>query len=1697
MKTKSIKQLVAALCIFCTSLSFVSAQTYYPGGFPKSKFNIWLDATDASTITSPSGIFTWTDKANALQAKSPGTSSNPIINSTLLNGKNVIEFAGTKVLNIADNPLLDPIGFNVAQVVYVHPDASTNYTAATDFRVGTYSRNENPGTAGYRNSNIGTPSITVKYVTGTNDNRYRLALAANSSGATLGGGNASFPDLAGNWHLFENYTTATNSTDSATVIQLNAGSQISRSYSFFNSSQGLGIGNRYTNNASVHWSIGETILTGVSLKKTEKKILDLYLANKWNLQANLLADLQSLYNGQSASFVNNLVGIGIESNTDSIAATATNNGLGFINVQGATGYLRENGDYLVAADNAAAGTSAIGTGFTKWNRAWFIDKTDVVGYGGNVNIFFDFSTYGIASSLDTTANTYYLFFNPNNGAFTSGNNYLIPVTSYQQYAGTKQVSFLVDAAKIANGYYTIVYAPKGTSTTTIPLITSFSSPTINISPAPYLTAVSAGNTYNYLAFNTDSISYSISQLKIYAGSNGATPVLIDSVPRNTKFFAHYNLSNGTTYQYYVKAEYAPGKESVTSNLQSGTPNIYIPQWQVTPQYSGSGSVFMQATATIAATPLKYFFECSTTGGHSSGYQASSNYTDMLLVNGNTYTYRFKTMDSTKGISTESDWSAAISVVLIDSAKGGFAYKFSFIDNNSIIIPNGTGPSTYMPTTIDTTGLRFIKHAPAFGVHPRIYCNPDDSTDIKWRLKNTASGLAISKYFHAFTTLLQLGYGVPGGYSTSANYAKDTVGNPLIPNVGYASKKPYYDSLALGDIGTTYNYSNQWGGNGNSMAAIMSFEAFECWLYKGTIDATTGTSYNTRATKLAKAVSIWAKKALADVASPLSFKNREKFGTLQMAFVYDYLYDQMTLNQRDTVRMALAAIAIRDSSDLHLYNSPSYTQTSNWATFGYEIMPLLAIEGETGYDFRNENALQNYCRTVLNFFNYGVYTKTGQPYEGIGKNQMNVPMLVALAKRGYSLLSHPSLKAYYKLYYPAIMQPFGYSMLGTDLLGGTGKLNNDNGQYVSAAYGGWKPSESCDPIGFKWAFPRDTIVDYVWKNYMQKRSAGGATYPHTYFYQDFLGDNLGHAGYWNFLFSAVFASDYTTTPMQTQAQSIYGNGKYMYFDSLGGFATMRSSSDSTAATLFYHNRQDFGGHSYGNKNDIVFSSQGRIWIPRVLTNANSNSPLSCGTGASSSILINGVGQSADTSLDQTINNWPVPGKIVYYANNSNSLHIAGDAKDAYSLNMSYDFGGYTGDNPLLGGIYSKMTKSLNSYRYAKYYSFDDISLYDRLCQGDYSWAAGPRYNRTIIKPWVHGNVNKVFRTIAMVTDAKPYVIVADDVQRDNGVNNYKWVAQLANDLTIDAVVVNATDVNYRNDIIFKEPTATGNRRFLVRVLNNTGAVNAAVPVYVDSITNPMSGVSPNNKLPRFVVESNSVDPKYKIMLFAYNLGDALPTTTWNADHTRLLVVNGSAINTILFPMDTAGRTNIQVLTSNLLPVSITVAASVVNSTKANITWKTLEQQDVLNYTVEKSSDAITFKAIGTVNANSNTAADYSFIDANPALNINYYRIKITNKDGSISYSKTVNVSFFKVASIQVAPNPTVDSKVTIIANNLVLGNYTVNLYNVLGQSVLQTQVNILSPTQTISLSLNNAVQKGTYRLVMSSGDNNFTANVIKQ
>ena len=131
------------------------------------------------------------------------------------------------------------------------------------------------------------------------------------------------------------------------------------------------------------------------------------------------------------------------------------------------------------------------------------------------------------------------------------------------------------------------------------------------------------------------------------------------------------------------------------------------------------------------------------------------------------------------------------------------------------------------------------------------------------------------------------------------------------------------------------------------------------------------------------------------------------------------------------------------------------------------------------------------------------------------------------------------------------------------------------------------------------------------------------------------------------------------------------------------------------------------------------------------------------------------------------------------------------------------------------------------------------------------------------------------------------------------------------------MVNLEQNNYRNDVILKEPDATGNRRLLVRILENTNYDGSTPPARLDTLDyfNFFNGEpynpNPNWERPRLLVESNSVAPNFKVMLYPHYAGDALPNTNWDAINGILVNDFDGLEHTTLFTKNDNGRTEISV------------------------------------------------------------------------------------------------------------------------------------------------------------------------------------------
>ncbi len=803
----------------------------------------------------------------------------------------------------------------------------------------------------------------------------------------------------------------------------------------------------------------------------------------------------------------------------------------------------------------------------------------------------------------------------------------------------------------------------------------------------------------------------------------------------------------------------------------------------------------------------------------------------------------------------------------DPQPGGFIYGWDNYDNSDT---PGLGAREVV---WNTEGLRDIPHAPPEGIHPRIFFGPDDIPDIKSRLENLESGQAVRQQIHAYTLLMLVG---TGNYNQNADYALDDFGNRWVGNAGHWSAESHYSQLVAENpnVWTDVEIKRK-----HITASIMSMLALECLLFENEMNEDVGVSYADLAQDLAKALTFWASLAIDDPLVEPSSNHFNHFGGMHTAITYDLLHGFMTEDQRVIVRQAIAKI-IPDEPRHGAY-LPAYTCTSNWATLNsFEIIPNLVLEGEAGY---KPELTERWMRTLHTFVNYGWYS-SGAGYEGLGKNYLFMPTLIACAKRGYSLLGHPHVRAYGQQFLPAITQPFGHAFTSYDVWGGSGE---------DAETGGYK-FKSSDAIGLKWIFPNDPTVDFMWKNYIQqwiKNDSEG------YVYQQILPDD----SYYNyFVPAAAFALDYSPGDWQAEADATV---EIDYFADDRGLAVMKSSTDKNALGVQFHCRQDMGGHTHGDRNDFTLSGLGRIWVRKSYGGSNFQP-----TWFHSTILIDdegmGVGDPDGDKCRQ-------PGKILEYTPDEAMTKVAGDATYAYS--WEWHWSPQTGDHPWLGtDDWTAIEETWNDFQYTpRSEAHFNMPFYEFP-----HWHQEGKFERMVKRPF--NPMEKVMRTVAMVKGENPFVLVVDDLKKDANTHNFKWLAQLARDLTIEETVVNLNNDNYRNDVILHEPATTGNRRLLVRILNNEGydgsAPNAVMDTleYFDYFNGTPYNDNPNLDRPRLIVESNSVEPDFKIMLFPFVENQELPTTNWNTTRDTLTVIFNEEEQIFAFPVNNDGRTEIEIV-----------------------------------------------------------------------------------------------------------------------------------------------------------------------------------------
>ncbi|QQR97683.1 MAG: T9SS type A sorting domain-containing protein [Sphingobacteriales bacterium] len=175
----------------------------------------------------------------------------------------------------------------------------------------------------------------------------------------------------------------------------------------------------------------------------------------------------------------------------------------------------------------------------------------------------------------------------------------------------------------------------------------------------------------------------------------------------------------------------------------------------------------------------------------------------------------------------------------------------------------------------------------------------------------------------------------------------------------------------------------------------------------------------------------------------------------------------------------------------------------------------------------------------------------------------------------------------------------------------------------------------------------------------------------------------------------------------------------------------------------------------------------------------------------------------------------------------------------------------------------------------------------------------------------------------------------------------------------------------------------------------------------------------------------------------------------------------------------------------LPVELLSFNGYFSNSSNVLEWVTLSEINSQKFVIEKSINATNWTAIGEVAAagNSNQRLEYTFIDVNPEVGNNYYRLKIIDFDGTYSYSGVIDILVDGITEnkiVNLYPNPT-NRSTTITTTLSSVQNQTarIDIVDMLGRIMLSQNVELTSGYNNIKLDVN--VLNGTY--VLRYIDNN--------
>jgi hypothetical protein len=184
---------------------------------------------------------------------------------------------------------------------------------------------------------------------------------------------------------------------------------------------------------------------------------------------------------------------------------------------------------------------------------------------------------------------------------------------------------------------------------------------------------------------------------------------------------------------------------------------------------------------------------------------------------------------------------------------------------------------------------------------------------------------------------------------------------------------------------------------------------------------------------------------------------------------------------------------------------------------------------------------------------------------------------------------------------------------------------------------------------------------------------------------------------------------------------------------------------------------------------------------------------------------------------------------------------------------------------------------------------------------------------------------------------------------------------------------------------------------------------------------------------------------------------------------------------------------------VVPVNLKELKAVYADGVSHLSWSTSQESNSSHFEIEYSVDGTHFTKTGNVAAagNSSNERNYTFDHLNPVTGINYYRLKMVDKDGKFTYSNivSVNVNIKGNMLTSIYPSPFTD-KLNIVTANETAGKAEVEIFDNAGKLVFKNTMPVHKGINMIKVENLDKLAKGFYIIKVSLDQNVFTQKLVK-